>query len=63
MALFRNFYRCARCGHEWTDNWSGTSDDDCPACGARHMSPYQSEDTGDDEDIEREEAANETARH
>ena len=44
MALFRNFYRCDRCEHEWTDVSSATCDDDCPACGARHMSPYKSED-------------------
>jgi predicted nucleic acid-binding Zn-ribbon protein len=44
MALFRNFYRCDKCGHEWTDVWSATCDDDCPHCGARHMSPYKSED-------------------
>jgi DNA-directed RNA polymerase subunit RPC12/RpoP len=44
MALFRNFYRCARCDYEWTDDWSATCDDDCPACGARHMSPYKRED-------------------
>ena len=37
MALFRNFYRCARCGHEWTDEWSATCDDDCPHCGAHHF--------------------------
>jgi DNA-directed RNA polymerase subunit RPC12/RpoP len=43
MALFRNFYRCAACGHEWTDEWSATHDDDCPHCGARHMSPCKSE--------------------
>ena len=42
--MFRNFYRCSRCGHEWTDVWSATCDDDCPSCGARHMSPYRSED-------------------
>lgn len=41
---FRNFYRCARCGHEWSDEWSAMCDDDCPQCGARHMSPYRSED-------------------
>ena len=41
---FRNFYRCDRCRHEWEDVWSATCDDDCPACGARHMSPYHSED-------------------
>jgi len=44
MALFRNFYRCGECGHEWSDEWSATCDDDCPHCGTRHMSPYKSED-------------------
>jgi DNA-directed RNA polymerase subunit RPC12/RpoP len=44
MALFQNYYRCARCHREWTDEWSATCDDDCPYCGARHMSPYKSED-------------------
>jgi hypothetical protein len=29
--MFRNFYRCARCGHEWTDVWSATCEDDWPA--------------------------------
>ena len=49
--LFRNFYRCDTCGHEWTDVWSAQCDDDCPHCGARHMSPYKSQDAeeGDDE--------------
>jgi DNA-directed RNA polymerase subunit RPC12/RpoP len=41
---FRNYYRCARCKHEWTDEWSATCDDDCPKCGARHMSPHKSDD-------------------
>ena len=41
---FRNYYRCAECGCEWTDVWSAQCDDDCPWCGARHMSPYTSED-------------------
>ena len=41
--LFRNFYRCARCSNEWVDVWTATCDDDCPHCGARHMSPYKSE--------------------
>ena len=44
MPLFRNYYRCVRCDHEWTDDWSATCDDDCPRCGARHMSPYKSDD-------------------
>jgi DNA-directed RNA polymerase subunit RPC12/RpoP len=41
--LFRNYYRCERCGGEWTDEWSAQCDDDCPHCGARHMSPYKSD--------------------
>ncbi len=44
MVQFRNYYHCERCGHEWTDEWSATCDDDCPNCGARHMSPYKSDD-------------------
>ena len=47
MPLFRNFYRCDRCGNEWEDVWSATCDDDCPSA-ARHMSPYKSEDADDD---------------
>lgn len=49
MALFRNFYKCSRCSAEWQDIWPHTCEDDCPRCGARHMSPYKSEDE-DDED-------------
>lgn len=41
---FRNHYECGRCGHHWTDEWSAQCDDDCPSCGARHMSPYRSDD-------------------
>jgi DNA-directed RNA polymerase subunit RPC12/RpoP len=44
MAWFRNYYKCADCGREWEDQWSATCDDDCPHCGARHMSPYDSDD-------------------
>ena len=43
MAWFLNFYKCARCKRIWTDQWSATCDDDCPHCGARHMSPFDSE--------------------
>jgi hypothetical protein len=42
--LFRNCYRCPTCGGEWTDVWPAQCDDDCPLCGARHISPYKSED-------------------
>jgi hypothetical protein len=44
MAWFRNYYRCEDCRHEWEDEWSAMCDDDCPQCGARHMSPYDSDD-------------------
>ena len=44
MAWYRNYYRCDRCGSEWPDEWSCMCDDDCPDCGARHMSPYKSDD-------------------
>jgi hypothetical protein len=43
MAWFLNFYRCARCKRRWTDQWSCMCDDECPHCGARDMTPYQSE--------------------
>jgi hypothetical protein len=42
MAWYRNYYKCARCKYEWPDEWSCMCDDDCPHCGARHMSPYES---------------------
>lgn len=42
--LFRNFYECYRCGHEWDDIHPAQPDDDCPSCGARHCSPVDSED-------------------
>lgn len=44
MAWYRNYYRCARCDCEWPDEWSCTCEDDCPSCGARHMTPYESVD-------------------
>ncbi|MEX0827684.1 MAG: hypothetical protein WD005_01905 [Haliea sp.] len=44
MAWFRNYYKCARCSARWKDAWSAMCDDDCPHCGARHMSPYKSDD-------------------
>ena len=44
MAWFLNYYLCARCETPWTDEWSCMCDDDCPQCGARHMSPDESDD-------------------
>jgi predicted nucleic acid-binding Zn-ribbon protein len=57
MALFRNFYRCDRCGHEWVDVWSATCDDDCPQCGCRHMSPLKSEATATQAELNRQAVA------
>jgi hypothetical protein len=44
MAEFRNFYRCPDCHAEWDDIWSCTGDDEGPECGARDISPYESDD-------------------
>jgi hypothetical protein len=44
MAWFLNYYLCERCDTPWTDAWSCMCDDDCPRCGARHMSPFKSDD-------------------
>jgi DNA-directed RNA polymerase subunit RPC12/RpoP len=44
MSWFTNFYNCSECGGTWHDEWSATCDDDCPHCGARHMSPCDSDD-------------------
>jgi predicted nucleic acid-binding Zn-ribbon protein len=43
MAWFINYYRCPQCGQTWCDEWSAMCDDDCPHCGTRHISPYQSD--------------------
>lgn len=44
MAWYSNHYICERCDAAWSDEWSCTCDDDCPSCGARHMSPFKSDD-------------------
>lgn len=44
MAWFMNFYRCDRCEKVWTGAWSCTCDDECPHCGFRDISPFNSED-------------------
>jgi hypothetical protein len=43
MAWFLNLYRCERCRRRWADEWSCMCDDTCPHCGARNMTPYESE--------------------
>lgn len=45
--MFLNHYQCPRCDHAWSDEWSCQCDDDCPACGLRHLSPIDSEDVDD----------------
>lgn len=44
MAWYLNHYECERCGRDWQDEWSCMCEDDCPHCGARHMSPVDSSD-------------------
>lgn len=39
---YQNQYRCPDCGTEWDDVWDCACDDDCPACGTRHISPFES---------------------
>ena len=43
FCCFLNYYECPECEYEWEDEWSCMCDDDCPTCGARHISPYQSD--------------------
>jgi len=42
--IFRNHYICYNCKNEWEDDFSCQPDDDCGACGTRHISPHNSED-------------------
>ena len=51
MAWFINYYRCPKCGQTWCDEWSAQCDDDCPNCGARHISPYKSADAPIDHEV------------
>jgi hypothetical protein len=44
---FRNFYQCPRCDYKWEDMWDSTCDDECPECGNRDISPYESVDLSD----------------
>ena len=44
MAWYRNFYHCTDCDTRWEDEWSCCCDDECPECGSRNWSPYESED-------------------
>ncbi len=44
MAWYLNHYHCTDCGTTWTDEWSCRCDDECPSCGSRNWSPFESED-------------------
>ena len=44
LAWFSNQYLCDSCDHTWESEWSCMCDDDCPFCGARHISPSESDD-------------------
>lgn len=41
---YNNHYKCPRCNSEWWDAWDCQVDDDCPYCGKRHITPFESED-------------------
>jgi rubrerythrin len=47
--LFRNFYKCPKCGYEWSDTWDSKCNDFCPACQERDITPYQSDDISEGE--------------
>ena len=42
VEVFRNWYECSECGHEWEDVWSCACDDSCPECGTA-IQPSSSE--------------------
>lgn len=48
MACFLNSYTCPECNYEWEDEWDCGCDDDCPACGKRHITPMESEQLDDE---------------
>jgi hypothetical protein len=55
--MFLNHYECPRCDCAWSDTWTCQADDDCPACGLRHIAPEYSSEFDDDCAVAREEAA------
>lgn len=46
--MFINYYECPRCDGTWSDAWSCQCDDECPDCGLRDISPFDSDDDGED---------------
>jgi hypothetical protein len=55
--MFLNHYECPRCDCAWSDAWTCQADDDCPACGQRHIFPEDSFEFDDVCDVAREEVA------
>jgi hypothetical protein len=55
--MFLNHYECPRCDCAWSDAGSCQIDDDCPACGLRHIAPEYSSEFDDDCPVAQEEAA------
>lgn len=49
MARFTNYYSCDKCDTEWSDTWDCMCDDRCPNCNTS-ISPYESDDHGEDND-------------
>ena len=46
-----NHYHCTDCDVEWTDQWAGHPDDDCPECNATYTcDASQSEAVENEED-------------
>ena len=55
--MFLNHYEYPRCDRAWSDAWVCQADDNCPACGLRHISPEDSSEFDDNCDVEQTEAA------
>lgn len=49
---FRLAYKCPRCGETWNDESASETDDDCPKCGNRHISPRDVADLPDVESLQ-----------
>jgi rubrerythrin len=35
----RAFYECPDCGATWSSDWTCATDEECPACDAKNISP------------------------
>jgi hypothetical protein len=55
--MFLNRYECSRCDCAWSDVLTCEADDNCPACGLRHIAPEDSFAFDDGCDVAQQEAA------